>query len=313
MRPRRRGNESQARLGLLMAAVVAGRRGPVRAAEDRDARRPSPTSARRAPTGPPGSSWSARARWPTPTTAPTRSPWSWTSPRWTPPRCPPGSTWAPARSSRVRVTSLARADGRNLARLEVRLASLVPYQIYSKDKALNLVFERAGHAPPPAAPGRRRGHGAARRRQVRPRPPGRRRRPQSPAAAPRRPSALPAPSPGARAAGADRRGDGRRRPRRTAHPRPCSPRTRSGQLAVTVKADGRLQYQDFFLGNPDRLVVDFTDVVSRGAVRPLEVNQGPVRKVRLGQFSAASPEGGAPRARPLGPRALPHRRGRRTA
>ena len=55
----------------------------------------------------------------------------------------------------VRVTSLARADGRNLARIEVRLASLVPYQIFSKDKSLNLVFERptslAGNAPPAPA------------------------------------------------------------------------------------------------------------------------------------------------------------------
>ena len=42
----------------------------------------------------------------------------------------------------VRVTTLARADGRNLARVEVRLASLVPYQIFSKDKSLNLIFER---------------------------------------------------------------------------------------------------------------------------------------------------------------------------
>ena len=41
----------------------------------------------------------------------------------------------------VRVTSLARADGRKLARVEVRLASLVPYQVFSKDKALNLLFE----------------------------------------------------------------------------------------------------------------------------------------------------------------------------
>jgi len=46
----------------------------------------------------------------------------------------------------VRVTSMARADGHNLARLEVKLASLVPYQIYSKDKSLNLVFERPGAA-----------------------------------------------------------------------------------------------------------------------------------------------------------------------
>jgi len=57
----------------------------------------------------------------------------------------------------VRVTNLARADGRNLARVEVRLASLVPYQIFSKDKSLNLIFERpaslAGSeaAPAPAA------------------------------------------------------------------------------------------------------------------------------------------------------------------
>src|SRR5262252_4372477 len=56
----------------------------------------------------------------------------------------------------VRVTSLARADGRNLARVEVRLASLVPYQIYSKDKSLNLIFERpttlaSGPAAAPAA------------------------------------------------------------------------------------------------------------------------------------------------------------------
>src|SRR5688572_3492557 len=46
----------------------------------------------------------------------------------------------------VRVTNMARADGHNLARLEVRLASLVPYQIYSKDKSLNLVFERPAAA-----------------------------------------------------------------------------------------------------------------------------------------------------------------------
>ena len=53
----------------------------------------------------------------------------------------------------LRITSLARADGRNLARLEVRLASLVPYQIFSKDKDLNLVFERAAtaEAPPESA------------------------------------------------------------------------------------------------------------------------------------------------------------------
>jgi type IV pilus assembly protein PilQ len=64
----------------------------------------------------------------------------------------------------------------------------------------------------------------------------------------------------------------------------------NGQLAFTVKADGSLRYQDFFLGNPDRLVVDFADVSSRSPVRNLEVNNGPVRKARLAQFSASSPK-----------------------
>ena len=44
----------------------------------------------------------------------------------------------------VRVTSMVRADGRSLARVEVRLASLVPYQIFSKDTALHMVFDRGG-------------------------------------------------------------------------------------------------------------------------------------------------------------------------
>ena len=55
----------------------------------------------------------------------------------------------------VRVTNMARADGRSLARLEVRLASLVPYQIFSKGSDLNLVFERPAStaaASAPAAP-----------------------------------------------------------------------------------------------------------------------------------------------------------------
>ncbi len=77
----------------------------------------------------------------------------------------------------LRVTSLARADGRNLARVEVRLASLVPYQIYSKDKALNLVFERPASlaaAPEPAAPAAAAPHRRGRRRARLP-PPSRRR------------------------------------------------------------------------------------------------------------------------------------------
>ncbi len=176
----------------------------------------------------------------------------------------------------LRVTNLARADGRNIARLEVRLASLVPYQIYSKGKALNLVFDRppaaaAATAPDPTA-------------AARPLPPAAEpvnapmeARSSPPAPTPQAPRSTPAPEAKSSAAKATRILS-------------VQPEDQDGQLAVTVKADGRLRYQDFFLGNPDRLVVDFPDVVTRASVRPIEVNQGPLRKVRIGQFSAASPK-----------------------
>ena len=191
----------------------------------------------------------------------------------------------------LRVTSLARADGRSLARLEVRLASLVPYQIYSKGRDLNLVFERpaglAQRRPPVARAHGRRPRGAAGRDRSSCRISADR------GPVPLTPSvAAAAPVPVA--------------PRE--EPKPAAPEksTRSaakatqivsvsqketaGQLAVEVQADGHMKYQDFFLGNPDRLVVDFADVVAKAPVRTIEVNQAPVKKVRLGQFSASSPK-----------------------
>ena len=180
----------------------------------------------------------------------------------------------------IRVTAMARADGRSLARIEVRLASLVPYQIYTKDRALHLVFERA----PDAAPAAPRVVAA----EAAPAPPA------APAAAETVPQlkpeavkatevvAPPAPEP---------------QPER---PVPSGRRAtrilavvhdqENGQLAVTIRGDGRLRYQDFFLGNPDRLVVDFSEVTSRAALRSLEINQEPVKKIRLAQFSAGAPK-----------------------
>src|SRR5581483_3372001 len=62
-----------------------------------------------------------------------------------------------------------------------------------------------------------------------------------------------------------------------------------GQVSVTVRADGHLRYQDFFLGNPDRLVVDLRDV-SSGPGKVFDVGSEPVKRARLAQFSAASPK-----------------------
>ena len=173
----------------------------------------------------------------------------------------------------IRVTNLARADGRNLARVEVRLASLVPYQIFSKDRALNLVFERptsvaaeppaAVSAPPATAP-----------RDPQPQPPA-----AVAAVAPAPVATAPAFKPATDASG----------PKATRIVAVTRDEV-GGQLAFTVKADGRLDYRDFMLAGPDRLVVDFPDVTARATVRQIEIGQDPVRKVRLGQFSAASPK-----------------------
>ena len=200
----------------------------------------------------------------------------------------------------VRVTSMARADGRSLARLEVRLASLVPYQIFSKDKSLNLVFERAAEAAarPAETPAAKPDDPAAKTATA-------------VAAAPEPVPAAPAPAPAPAAADkvkwqpvapADVKAAEAPAPAPAPAPRarPAGPRAQRilgvtqgsemGQLSFTIKADGTLRYQDFFLGNPDRLVVDFVDVVSRAPLRNMEVNEAPVRKVRLAQFSAASPK-----------------------
>ncbi len=183
----------------------------------------------------------------------------------------------------VRVTSLARADGRNLARVEVRLASLVPYQIFSKDKALNLIFERptslAGATPAPAAAA------AVPETAVVEAP-----RPKAAAATPAPAPPAPAPQPAvvaaAEPAASEPLPNGPKATRITA-----VTRDEMGALvAFTVKADGRLKYKDFLLANPERLVVDFADVSARAPMRQLEVGQTPVRQVRLGQFSAQTPK-----------------------
>jgi type IV pilus secretin PilQ/predicted competence protein len=178
----------------------------------------------------------------------------------------------------IRVTNMARGDGRNLARLEVKMASLVQFQIFSKGHDLNMVFERpatSAAAPPVAAA---------------PAPVVEARREPAPVeAAPVADIApLPAETPVVEARAAAPVPSGPRRP--ASRILSVVQSEDNGQLAVTVRADGSLRYQDFFLGNPDRLVVDFKDVTSRAPMRNLEVNHSPVRKVRLAQFSVADPK-----------------------
>jgi type IV pilus assembly protein PilQ len=188
----------------------------------------------------------------------------------------------------VRVTSLARADGRSLSRLEVRLASLVPYQIYSKGRDLNLVFERPASA---AAPGPKAPEPVA----VAPGAPAMPTAAEKTAVVPPAPTLVAESAPTPEPAVVEKPAP--KAPEKPAKNLPKATQITSvrqedagGQLAVDVKGDGHLKYQDFFLGNPDRLVVDFADVTAKAPVRSLDVNQGPVKKVRLGQFSASAPK-----------------------
>jgi outer membrane protein TolC len=64
----------------------------------------------------------------------------------------------------------------------------------------------------------------------------------------------------------------------------------SGHLAFVIRANGRVRYHDFVLGSPDRLVVDFSDVTTGMGLRSLDVLQGPIRRVRIAQFSVGPPK-----------------------
>jgi type IV pilus secretin PilQ/predicted competence protein len=163
----------------------------------------------------------------------------------------------------VRVTSMARADGHSLTRIEVRLASLSSYHIVARDNRLSVEFDRAGaravsSGPAPSQP-------AA--------PPAEKAPPVAGAVPSQVPPAAPAEASGKRKPASALKG--------------VTQREEDGQLAITIAADGTLAYEDFYLANPVRLVVDFSGV---NAVRQnVAVEKGAVRRIRLAQFSTGDP------------------------
>lgn len=201
----------------------------------------------------------------------------------------------------VQVTQMARADGRRLARLEVKLSSLVPYQIYSKDRALNLVFQRreqaaVAPAPAPAVETASAEPAAAAPATVReteraePEPSVEKARAADASAESTSVATAaldePTPAPVASAPSNERA----RASRPATQILSIDTEQGGGNVAITVRADGRVAYQDFFLGNPDRLVIDLKDVVAHVPRRLIEVGHGAVVKVRVAQFSAAHPK-----------------------
>ena len=159
----------------------------------------------------------------------------------------------------LRVSSLARGDGKTAARIEVRLAAVAPFTVeeVGNDVVITVaratVTKSASSTEPAALPAPPARAGAA--------------KPSSPKTTAVSNSEEPAPK-GTRISGVTRLGN--------------------DQVGYHVDGNGTLKPETFFLKNPSRLVVDFPDVVTaRSQALPAAV--GPVKGLRLAQFSAAPP------------------------
>ncbi|MGH9460247.1 MAG: type IV pilus secretin PilQ [Vicinamibacteria bacterium] len=211
----------------------------------------------------------------------------------------------------ITATKLDGTAGKSLSRIEIKLSSLVPYQISATEHALTVLFEGAGSpaeappiaAEPPAAPVT----GAA--AKVPPAPTGSSgetetakadllpsgkqeietaplvaepARPNKPAndvepvpATPNEPPVAEAPSVPTRAAsGVDS----------------ISHTVAEGLLTVTVGADGRLNYTSFRLAGPPRLVFDFASTVNRVPRQSVVIDAAGVSRARVSQFQSANPK-----------------------
>jgi type IV pilus assembly protein PilQ len=163
----------------------------------------------------------------------------------------------------LKVSSLARGDGRTTARVEVRLAALGPYTVQESGNDVVITVSRSSAA-----------------------------RTEAPRA---EPMPLPAPPPPAKAAVASKSGAPNATPAsKSTDAAPKATRISGltplsgGRVGYHVDGNGTLKPETFFLKNPNRLVVDFPDVVTaRGQALPVAMS--PVKGLRLAQFSAAPP------------------------
>jgi hypothetical protein len=172
----------------------------------------------------------------------------------------------------LRVSSLARGDGRTTARVEVRLAALGPVAVEGSGNDVVITVSRAA----------------------------------APKAAVIEPTAQPAPAPTknvappkAAAAPVAGTASAKTAPKatttaKTADAAPKATRisgvtrVQGDQVAYHVEGNGTLHPETFFLKNPNRLVVDFPDVTAMKN-SGLPAASSPVKGMRLAQFSNASP------------------------
>lgn len=157
----------------------------------------------------------------------------------------------------LRVYSLVRGDGRPTARVEVRLAALAPFTVEESGNDVVITVSRptTGRAtalPAPAKAAEPHVAAPSAKAPVAPKPVA------NSDAAPR----------ATRISGVTKLAD--------------------GLVGYHVAGNGTLRPEPFFLKNPNRLVIDFPEVVTaKGQILPAAI--APVKGLRLAQFSAAPP------------------------
>lgn len=182
----------------------------------------------------------------------------------------------------VLATSLQGPNGKNLSRVEIKLATIVPYQLSGSEHALNIVFDGPVPAVDSTSP-----ETIAEQPIVT--------EPISP------PTPEPAPVTTAMAEVPDAAPTP---PRRDPVSTPVAPsmdgplassvralshRLDGGVLSFDVDADGRLSYSSFELDAPRRLVFDFDGVMNNVSVDTMPVERMGIARARIGQFRSADP------------------------
>ena len=191
----------------------------------------------------------------------------------------------------IAATQLDGAGGKSLSRIEIKLASLVPYQISATEHALTILFEGAGspsETPPIAS--------------------------TSDAPPPPSADAPPPPSPTPTAAASETETGNEDITTRALSPQeeatvPATPTpapnvpslaassvesishaVSDGLLTVTVGGNGRLNYTSFRLADPARLVFDFAGTVNHVPMPRLDIDAVGVYRARVAQFQSANPK-----------------------
>jgi type IV pilus assembly protein PilQ len=204
----------------------------------------------------------------------------------------------------VLATSLPGANGKKLSRLEIKLATIAPYQISGSEHALNVVFD-GGDAPEGPAPGAQAAPASTSPETLVAGAPAPKARPSVAASSTER-AASPAPSgdeireetiePPKAAKPAKGVPEKPVKPLKTVASRPASAinaithEIEGGVLRVNLVADGRLNYTSFKLDSPRRLVFDFNGVLNAVSRAAQTIDELGVARVRVAQFRTTDPK-----------------------